>query len=67
MVCVAPIIWALCVSLLICDAACCVLSKFKVRLKSHLRQGLSEPDFYGGFVYKLKKIVGSYNFFSAVH
>ena len=26
-------------------------------------QGVSEPDlFYGGFVYKFKKIVGSYNF-----
>ena len=27
-----------------------------------LRQGLSEPDFYGDLVYKLKKIVGSNNF-----
>ena len=27
-----------------------------------MRQGLSEPDFYGDLVYKLKKIVGSYNF-----
>ena len=26
------------------------------------RQGLSEPDFYGDLVYKLKKIVGSNNF-----
>ena len=25
-------------------------------------QGLSEPDLYGDFVYKLKKIVGSNNF-----
>ena len=31
-------------------------------LKSLLRQGLSEPDFYGDLVYKLKKIVGSNNF-----
>ena len=62
MVCVALIIWGLCVSLLISDAACCVLSKFQVGLKSLLRQGLSEPDFYGDFVYKLKKIVGSNNF-----
>ena len=31
-------------------------------LKSFLRQGLSEPDFYGDLVYKLKKIVGSNNF-----
>ena len=27
-----------------------------------LCQGLSEPDFYGDLVYKLKKIVGSNNF-----
>ena len=27
-----------------------------------MRQGLSEPDFYGDLVYKLKKIVGSNNF-----
>ena len=39
-----------------------LISKFQVGLKSLLRQGLSEPDFYGDLVYKLKKIVGSYNF-----
>ena len=38
------------------------VSKFQVGLKSLLRQGLSEPDFYGDLVYKLKKIVGSNNF-----
>ena len=27
-----------------------------------MRQGLSEPDFYGDLVYKMKKIVGSNNF-----
>ena len=37
-------------------------SKFQFGLKSLLRQGLSEPDFYGDLVYKLKKIVGSNNF-----
>ena len=37
-------------------------SKFQVGLKSLLRQGLSEPDFYGDLVYKMKKIV-----VSAVH
>ena len=37
-------------------------TKFQVGLKSLLRQGLSEPDFYGDLVYKLKKIVGSNNF-----
>ena len=31
-------------------------------LKSLLRQGLSEPEFYGNLVYKLKKIIGSNNF-----
>ena len=39
-----------------------LISKFHVGLISLLRQGLSEPDFYGDLVYKLKKIVGSYNF-----
>ena len=39
-----------------------MISKFQVGLKSLLRQGLSEPDFYGYFVYKFKKIVGSNNF-----
>ena len=36
--------------------------KFQVGLKSLLRHGLSEPEFYGDLVYKLKKIVGSNNF-----
>ena len=39
-----------------------LISKFQVGLKSLLRQGLWEPDLYGDLVYKLKKIVGSYNF-----
>ena len=39
-----------------------LISKFQVGLKSLLRQGHSEPDFYGDLVYKLKKIVGSNNF-----
>ena len=39
-----------------------LISKFQVGLKSLLRQGLSEPEFYGDLVYKLKKIVGSNNF-----
>ena len=39
-----------------------LISKFEVGLKSLLRQGLSEPDFYSVLVYKLKKIVGSNNF-----
>ena len=32
-----------------------------VGLKFLLRQWLSEPEFYGDLVYKLKKIVGSNN------
>ena len=36
-----------------------LISKFKVRLISILRQGLWEPEFYGDLVYKLMKIVGS--------
>ena len=39
-----------------------LISKFQVGLKFLLRQGLSEPDFYGDLVYKLKKIVSSNNF-----
>ena len=39
-----------------------LISKFQVGLKSLLRQGLSEPEFYGDLVYKLKNIVGSNNF-----
>ena len=38
-----------------------LISKFQVELNSLLRQALSEPDFYGDLVYKLKKIVGSNN------
>ena len=37
-------------------------SKAYIGLKSLLPQGLSEPEFYGDLVYKLKKIVGSSNF-----
>ena len=38
------------------------ISKFQIGLKSLLSQGLSEPEFYGDLVYKLKRSVGSYNF-----
>ena len=36
-----------------------LIFKFHVGLKSLLRQGVSEPEFYGDLVFKLKKIVGS--------
>ena len=39
-----------------------LISKFQVGLKSLLRQGLWELEFYGDLVYKLQKIVGSNNF-----
>ena len=37
-------------------------SKFQIGHKSLLRQGLSEPEFYGDLVYTLKRIAGSNNF-----
>ena len=39
-----------------------LILKFQVGLRCLLRRGLSEPDFYGDLVYKLKKIVCSNNF-----
>ena len=39
-----------------------LISKFQIGLKSLLRQGVSEPEFYGDLVYKLKTIVCSNNF-----
>ena len=38
------------------------MSKYKVGLKTLLLQGLSEPEFYGNFVYKFRKIIGKYDF-----
>ena len=35
-----------------------LVSKFNVRLKSLLHQGLSEPELYGDLIYKFKKIMG---------
>ena len=39
-----------------------LISKFQVGVKSLLHHGLSEPKSYGDLVFKLKKIVGSFNF-----
>ena len=39
-----------------------LVSKFSLELKSLLKQGLSEPEFYGDLVYKFKKIVGQSDF-----
>ena len=39
-----------------------LVSRFNVGLKSHLKQGLSEPRFYGDLVYQFRKIVGRNDF-----
>ena len=39
-----------------------LVSKFNTVLKSLLKKGLSEPEFYGDLVYKFKKIVGRNDF-----
>ena len=37
-------------------------SSNSIGLKTLLQQGISEPIFYGDFVYKFKRIVGKSNF-----
>ena len=37
------------------------MSKYNVGLNTLLLQGLSEPEFYGDFVYKCRKIIGKYD------
>ena len=41
-----------------------LIYKFQAEFNSLFSQGLTEPEFYGDFLYKLKRIVGS-NYFSA--
>ena len=41
-----------------------LISKFHVGPKTLLREGLSEPEFYGDLVYKFKKLIGR-NVFSS--
>ena len=38
------------------------VEKYNVSLKTLLQQGISEPEFYGDFVYRFRKIVGKSNF-----
>ena len=38
------------------------MSEYNVGLKTLLLQGLSEPEFYGDLVYKLRKIIGENDF-----
>ena len=40
-----------------------LISKFNVGLKTLLREGLSEPEFYGDLVDKLKKLIGRNDFY----
>ena len=44
-----------------------LISRFQIGIKYLLRQGLLEPEFYCDYLYKLKKIVGSRDLFSAVY
>ena len=39
-----------------------LLEKYSVSLKTLLRQGISEPEFYGDLVYRFRKILGKSNF-----
>ena len=39
-----------------------LISKFNVGLKTLLREGLSEPEFFGDLVYKFKKLIGRNDF-----
>jgi hypothetical protein len=39
-----------------------LISKYSSDLKTLLRQGISQPGFYGDVVYKLRKILGHFNF-----
>ena len=40
-----------------------LISKFDVGLKTLLREGLSEPEFYGDLVYIFKKLIGRNDFY----
>ena len=39
-----------------------LISKLNDGLKTHVRMGLSEPEFYGNLVYKFKKLTGRNDF-----
>ena len=39
-----------------------IVSKYNVELKTLLLEDLSEPEFYGDFVYKFRKIIGKNDF-----
>ena len=39
-----------------------LVEKYNISLRKLLQQGISEPEFYGGLVYRIRKIVGKSNF-----
>ena len=39
-----------------------LIEKYNVNLRKLLQQGISEPEFYGDLVYRIRKIVGKSNF-----
>ena len=39
-----------------------LIEKYHVSLQKLMQQGISNPEFYGGLVYKFKKIIGNPNF-----
>ena len=39
-----------------------IVSKYNVKMKTLLLQGLSEPEYYGSFVYKVTNIIGKNDF-----
>ena len=39
-----------------------MVEKYNVSLRKLLQQGISEPEFYGDLVYKIRKIVGKFIF-----
>ena len=39
-----------------------LVEKYNVSLRKLLQQGISEPEFYGDLVYRIRKIVGKSNF-----
>ena len=39
-----------------------LVGKYNVSLRKLLQQGISEPEFYGDLVYRIRKIVGKSNF-----
>ena len=41
-----------------------LIEKYHVSLKKLMQQGISNPEFYGDMVYKVKKIIGNPNFYN---